>query len=74
MSQSGFTAGPSYYYGLTQIQAAQAQGIQIGISFGGASGTDLALACTQPELQAAYQSIIDTYLPSFLDFDIEQGR
>ena len=41
-------------------------------SFGGAAGTELALACsTVSALQAQYQSVIDTYSFSRLDFDIE---
>ena len=42
------------------------------VSFGGAAGTELALACsTVDALQAQYQSVIDTYGFTRLDFDIE---
>jgi chitodextrinase len=41
-------------------------------SFGGAGGTELALACsTVSTLQAQYQSVIDTYSLTRVDFDIE---
>ena len=49
------------------------------ISFGGASGTELALGCTTvSSLQAAYQSVLNKYrvnasTPVRLDFDIEGG-
>lgn len=45
------------------------------VSFGGAAGTELALACTSvPALQAQYQSVIDTYNLTRIDFDIEGRR
>jgi hypothetical protein len=49
------------------------------ISFGGASGTELALGCTTvSSLQAAYQAVLNKYsvnssTPVRLDFDIEGG-
>ena len=42
------------------------------ISFGGQNGTELALECSDDTtLAAAYQSVIDTYGVTHLDFDIE---
>lgn len=64
---------------LSQIQAVRAAGGDVIISFGGASGTELAQGCTTVStLQAAYQSVINKYsvnssTPVRLDFDIEGG-
>ncbi len=42
------------------------------VSFGGANGVELAMACTdETELQAPYQSVIDRYGLRWVDFDIE---
>lgn len=55
-----------------QIQALRANGADVIISFGGANGTEPALAAkSAAQLQAAYQSVIDKYHPKSLDFDIE---
>lgn len=55
-----------------QIQALRANGGNVIISFGGANGTEPALAAkSAAQLQAAYQSVIDKYHPKSLDFDIE---
>ena len=44
------------------------------ISFGGANGVELAQSCTTvTALANAYQSIIDRYLLTSVDFDIEGG-
>lgn len=43
------------------------------ISFGGASGNDISMACTDTQLVNAYEQIIKTYQPKGLDFDIENG-
>ena len=51
----------------------QAANIQYTIAFGGASGADLSSACSLANLTQAYQQVIDTYHPSKLDFDIENG-
>jgi chitodextrinase len=57
---------------LSQIQALRAAGGNVIISFGGAAGTDPAMAFGSAQaLQAAYQSVIDRYHVSSLDFDIE---
>lgn len=56
------------------VQTLQANGVQIIISFGGANGSEPALQCTNvASLQAAYQSVIDRYHVTILDFDIEGG-
>jgi chitodextrinase len=54
------------------IAALRSAGGDVIASFGGAAGTELALACsTVAALQAQYQSVIDTYGFTRLDFDIE---
>jgi hypothetical protein len=54
------------------IAALRSQGGDVIASFGGAAGTELALACSTVEaLQAQYRSVIDTYGFTRLDFDIE---
>ncbi len=55
-----------------QLDKLRARGGDVIISFGGAAGTELALACSDvASLQAQYQSVIDTYKVTRLDFDIE---
>ena len=64
---------------LSLIQGVRAAGGDVIISFGGASGTELALGCTTvSSLQAAYQAVLNKYsvnssTPVRLDFDIEGG-
>lgn len=50
----------------------QAQGVDVTISFGGGHGEEPALYFTDATaLTAAYQSVIDTYGVTSLDFDVE---
>ncbi len=57
---------------LSQVQAIQAAGGHITISFGGAAGQEAALtAPSAAVLQAEYQSVIDRYHINSIDFDIE---
>lgn len=64
---------------LSLVQGVRANGGDVIISFGGASGTELALGCTTvSSLQAAYQAVLNKYsvnssTPVRLDFDIEGG-
>jgi chitodextrinase len=64
---------------LSLVQGIRAAGGDVIISFGGASGTELALGCsTVSSLQAAYQAVLNKYsvnssTPVRLDFDIEGG-
>ena len=64
---------------LSLVQGVRAAGGDVIISFGGASGTELALGCTSvSSLQAAYQAVLNKYrvnasTPVRLDFDIEGG-
>jgi len=56
----------------SDIQTVRSQGGDVIVSFGGEAGTELADSCTsESALQAQYQSIIDHYHVSHLDFDIE---
>ncbi|MGE5199997.1 MAG: fibronectin type III domain-containing protein [Rhodospirillaceae bacterium] len=57
---------------IDDIASLRGLGGDVIAAFGGAAGTELALACsTADALQAQYQSVIDTYGVSRLDFDIE---
>jgi chitodextrinase len=57
---------------LSQVQAIQAAGGHVTISFGGAAGQEAALTATSAaSLQAEYQSVVDRYHATSLDFDIE---
>jgi chitinase len=56
----------------SQISSLQSQGGNVIISFGGASGGEVAQTCTSvSSLTAAYASIVNTYGVTRLDFDIE---
>jgi chitinase len=58
----------------SQISAIQSAGGNVMISFGGASGGELAQTCTNvSQLTAAYQNVVNTYGVTRLDFDIEDG-
>jgi chitodextrinase len=66
------TWAPNITTALSQVQALQAAGDGVIISFGGAGGTDPAMASSSAQvLQAEYQSVIDRYHVTSLDFDIE---
>jgi chitinase len=55
-----------------KIAKLRKNGGRAAISFGGAASTELATSCTDlPSLQNAYQSVIDRYEVSTVDFDIE---
>jgi hypothetical protein len=71
---------PSWYgeipmaqnYYADQINAIRQRGGDVVCSFGGADGTEVAIAETDPaKLEAKYQSVIDQYKFTWLDFDIE---
>jgi chitinase len=50
----------------------RAMGGDVVVSFGGAAGTELGLSCRSvASLQAQYQSVIDSYGLSAVDFDVE---
>ncbi|MEE4542117.1 cellulose binding domain-containing protein [Streptomyces sp. V4-01] len=57
-----------------QIGAVRAAGGDVRVSFGGASGTELAAACSSAsELAAAYGEVVDQYKLTKVDFDVEGG-
>ncbi len=57
-----------------QIGDLRSAGGDVRVSFGGASGTELAQACSSPdELAAAYQKVVDAFDLTKVDFDIEGG-
>lgn len=59
-------------WALDQIDALRAAGGDVKISFGGASGVELAQACSSlSSLTAEYQAVIDAYHLDYIDFDIE---
>jgi hypothetical protein len=57
---------------VNDVAALRAQGGDVIVSFGGADGTELALACSSVSaLQAQYQAVIDKYNLTRVDFDVE---
>ncbi len=55
-----------------EINGIRARGGDVIVSFGGAAGTELALAHDSVDsLRSAYQSVINTYSLTWVDFDIE---
>ncbi len=55
-----------------QISAIRAAGGDVKVSFGGATGIELAQACTDVKaLQAEYQAVVTAYNLKFIDLDIE---
>ena len=67
---NGDTALGTHYR--DHINNLRAQGGDVIVSFGGASGTEIGVSCTTvSSLQAAYQKVIDAYNVRWLDLDIE---
>lgn len=63
---------PRQAWAKDQIDAIRAGGGDVKISFGGASGVELAQACsTVASLQAEYQAVVTAYNLRFIDVDIE---
>ena len=57
-----------------QVDAIRARGGDVKISFGGATGIELAQACTNVSaLQAEYQAVVSAYNLKYIDLDIEGG-
>ncbi len=55
-----------------RVEQVRGQGGNAMVSFGGASNTELAVACDSPEkLESAYRAVIDRYAADTVDFDIE---
>ena len=56
----------------SQVKSLQSAGGNVIISFGGASGGELAISCrSTSKLEAAYAKVVSTYGVNRLDFDIE---
>lgn len=65
---------PRQGWALDQITAVRARGGDVKISFGGATGIELAQACTSvAALQAEYQAVVSAYHLTYIDLDIEGG-
>lgn len=63
---------PRQAWAKDQIDAVRAAGGDVKISFGGASGIELAQACTSVDaLTAEYAAVVDAYDLTYADFDIE---
>jgi hypothetical protein len=63
---------PRTGWGLSDINTVRARGGDVKISFGGASGAELAQACTSVSaLTAEYQAVVTAYSLKYIDFDIE---
>ncbi|MGW3244015.1 cellulose binding domain-containing protein [Streptomyces sp. NPDC001070] len=63
---------PRDAWGKDQIDAIRAAGGDVKISFGGASGIELAQACgTVDALYAEYNAVVNAYGLTYADFDIE---
>jgi hypothetical protein len=57
-----------------QIGALRAKGGDVRVSFGGASGSELATTCSSADaLAAAYGKVVDAYGLTKVDFDVEGG-
>ncbi|MFI9568303.1 cellulose binding domain-containing protein [Streptomyces rishiriensis] len=57
-----------------QIGALRAKGGDVRVSFGGASGSELATTCSSADaLAAAYGKAVDAYRLTKVDFDVEGG-
>ncbi|MBW8799584.1 MAG: cellulose binding domain-containing protein [Streptomyces sp.] len=58
----------------SQIGALRAKGGDVRVSFGGASGSELATTCSSADaLAAAYGKVVDAYGLTKVDFDVEGG-
>jgi hypothetical protein len=63
---------PRDAWGKDQIDAIRAGGGDVKVSFGGASGIELAQACTDVgALVAEYKAVVDAYGLKYIDLDIE---
>ncbi|MDH6215931.1 glycoside hydrolase family 18 protein [Streptomyces pseudovenezuelae] len=57
-----------------QIGALRAKGGDVRVSFGGASGSELATTCSSADaLATAYGKVVDAYQLTKVDFDVEGG-
>lgn len=72
---ASYGLGSDFDAGLrARVDGVRSLGGDVMVSFGGANGRELAQAITDPTaLKQAYQSVIDAYNLTRLDFDIEGG-
>lgn len=69
--QSSYSVNEGWGSHLTDNMRAHA--IDYTVSFGGASGNDISMACSESELVTTFEQVLKTYQPQGLDFDIENG-
>lgn len=69
--QSSFSVNNGWGSHLTD--KLRANSINYIISFGGASGSDISMSCSESQLVSIFEKILKTYQPQGLDFDIENG-
>jgi hypothetical protein len=63
---------PRSQWELADINTLRSRGGDVKISFGGASGAELAQVCTSVSaLTAEYQAVVNAYSLKYIDFDIE---
>lgn len=60
-------------WGKQETDSLTRAGVQLTVSFGGASGSDLSQNCDQNQLLGIFNQVLNTYHASALDFDIENG-
>ncbi|WP_237758680.1 chitinase [Legionella hackeliae] len=48
-------------------------GVDVAVSFGGASGTDISFNCDEKQLVSILEQVVTVYQAKTLDFDIENG-
>lgn len=60
-------------WGKGEVDALHNNGVQLAISFGGASNNDISYHCNDAQLVDSFNNVIKNYHASTLDFDIENG-
>lgn len=60
-------------WGKSQTDKLNSDGVQLAVSFGGASNNDISYHCDHDQLVSTFNDVIKTYHASTLDFDIENG-
>ncbi|MDX1902225.1 MAG: chitinase [Gammaproteobacteria bacterium] len=70
-AQSSYSVNAGW--GSHVLDKMRANSIGYIVSFGGASGNDVSMACSESQLITLFEQVIKTYQPQGLDFDIENG-
>lgn len=60
-------------WGKHVIDALAKEGLELTVSFGGASGNDLSMRCNEHQLAAIFEKTMAIYHAEKLDFDVENG-